>query len=676
MVCYQAILLAGYTWSHLITRKFSFRVQVGAQALVLLAGAIVIPFALPGGSAVVSGVTPALWLARLLFVMAGLPLFAVSTMSPLLQRWYSASRAEGAEDPYFLYVASNAGSLGGLLAYPLLIEPRTTLPQQASGWAVAFGVLIALTVGCAAITARSWRNAAPARPSPPVAWSRRLRWAACAAVASSLMLSVTSYVSSEVASAPLLWAVPLAIYLLTFVIAFARRPVISHAVARRAVPIALLPAAMALSAELTEPILLLTVVHLHALFIAALACHGELARDRPAASQLTDFYFWISLGGVVGGALNALAAPLLFSRITEYPLMLVATALVTLPADDRRARLRDVALALAPAGLSLAFALGFQVNDRPTSPGILAVVFGMPLVLCFFFSARRTQFVVGLGAVLLVSQFFTVGDGRIIFNRRDFYGIHRVSEDSGKRFHRLLHGRTVHGIESLADPVEPLAYYHRTGPLGDVFQAIAPAGTVAAVGLGAGAVASYLKAGQPLVVYELDPAVVEIARDPRLFQYLSKSEGAISVVLGDARLSLSAAADGAYQLIVLDAYSGDAVPVHLLTREALALSLKKLAPHGVLAFHLSSRHTRLRPVVAGLARDAGLHCRVKEEADLPEADVSAGKLPSHWVVVARTEEDLGRLAADGSWEHDPGDPKLPVWTDDFSSLVQVLDFER
>jgi len=617
-------------------------------------------------------------------VAVGLPFFVVSTSSPLLQKWFAATGHPAGRDPYFLYGASNLGSMLALVAYPLLVEPNLTLAVQSRLWAGGYVGLALLTLGCAAVLWRSRPDgsaAADAEDAPPerVTGRRRGRWVLLAFVPSSLMQGVTTYLSSDIAAVPLFWVLPLALYLLSFILVFAQRPPLPHAALARALPLVLTPLVMLLAMRATEPLPVLMLLHLGTLFLTAMVCHGEMARDRPSPQRLTEFYLWMSVGGVLGGAFNALLAPVVFTYVVEYPIALALACLV-LPrrADAAKEPVftpRDVTLPAALALLTAGLVLLGQKYFLQSAPAAAGLMFGLPALLCFFFSQRPLRFALGVAALLLTSLFYGTGD-RTLYARRSFFGIHRVTQDPKGRFHSLSHGRTLHGRQS-RDPAlsrVPLTYYHPTSPIGQVFALcpVARQAPVAVVGLGIGSLATYGQAGQPWTFYEIDPVVEQIARNPRYFTYLHESPASVEVVLGDARLSLAAARNGQFGLIVLDAYSSDAIPVHLVTREALRLYTQKLATGGLLAFHISNLHLDLRPVFANLARDAGLECRVRNDTAVSTQETEEGKTGSLWLVMARRPADLASLAADPRWQHDPGQPGAPVWTDQFSSVLSVF----
>jgi spermidine synthase len=494
-------------------------------------------------------------------------------------------------------------------------------------------------------------------------------------VPSSLLLGVTTYLSSEVAVVPLLWILPLALYLLTFILVFARRQLLPQALLARALPLGVAPLVVAFAMQATEPIGPLMGLHLAVFFLAAMLCHGKLAADRPAPAHLTEFYLWLSVGGVLGGVGNALVAPLLFNSVAEYPLAFVVACAVALPRAPESSRadwLWPGLLGALTAGAVLAVR-GTRFQADATIAGLL---FGVPSLVAFFFSRRPLRFALAAGAILLAGNLHEGEKGRELHAERSFFGVHRVTLDPTGGYHVLAHGKTMHGLQSL-DPArrgESLAYYHRTGPAGEVLalHGREPAKKIGAIGLGAGSLASFAQPGQAWTYFEIDPAVEKLARDPRYFTFLSDSPAKLRVVLGDARLTLAAEPDAHFDLVFLDAYSSDAVPVHLATREALALYLRKLAPGGLLALHISNLHLDLEPVFAALARDAHLACLTRDDTEVSSALRALGKAPSVWLVMARRAEDLEKLARSPHWQPSRTDAQLGVWTDDYSSLLSVF----
>ena len=480
---------------------------------------------------------------------------------------------------------------------------------------------------------------------------RRARWVLLAFVPSSLMLSVTTYLSTNIAPIPLLWVIPLAIYLLTFILVFMRRPLLPHTLMLRALPIVILPLIITLVAQATQPIVLMIVLHLLVFFVVAMVCHGAIARDRPAPAHLTEFYLWMSAGGVLGGLFNALLAPLLFTTVVEYPLVLVLACLLLetksqQAASDQHVESRtggwpwslaarpfwlDLGLPVAVGALVVGAVLGARMAGINSSPAGFGLMFGVPSLICFSFSRRPMRFGLTIGAILLASMLYTSDQGQVLHAERSFFGIHRVLVDASARFHTLAHGSTRHGMQSL-DPAQrdqPLTYYSRSGPIGQVLADISErrAGArVAVIGLGAGSLACYKQPDQQWTFYEIDPSVVGIAHDPRYFTYMQDCAPDADILLGDARLSLVSAPDHAYDLIVLDAYSSDSIPVHLITREALALYQRKLAPGGVLAFHISNLYLDLKLALGNLSADAGLAGLWRDDLVLTHEEQASGKI--------------------------------------------------
>jgi hypothetical protein len=666
LVFFQAVLLAGYAFAHVSLRVLPLRVQPLLQLAVLALPLAVLPIALPADAG--SSRNPTLALLAVLGVAVGAPFFAVTTASPVLQRWFAASGHGAGSDPYFLYAASNAGSLIGLLGYPLLVEPRFTLAEQARLWLGAYVLFLLLAAACALrvvtatpVVAHAVRRAL----SPPIPWRTRLRWVALAAIPSSLILGTTSHLSTSIAAVPLLWVLPLAAYLLSFVVAFARRSPFSLTTLRTGVVVTTLLTLASLLHVVPLPIAALVAIHCTNLFAVALLVHRRLALERPAVDRLTEFYLLLSLGGVLGGAFNALVAPVLFDSIAEYQIALVL-ALLALPGP--RAFRRDV---LLPTLFLAAFVVALVAA---AALGTLAIRFVLALAVAALavFAARPFRLALGVGAVLFLTTF----GQQALYAERTFFGVLRVAEDGNE--HVLAHGTTVHGRQRM-DPAhrrDPIAYYARSGPLGRIFAARGDDfDDVAVIGLGAGALAAYGRPGDRYTFYEIDPAVARIASDPRWFTYLRDSRADVRIVIGDGRIELADAPDRAYDLVVLDAFASDAVPVHLLTREAVALYVRKLSPNGVVALHITNNHLDLEPVVAGLARSlglAGLAC----DHQVSDAERKRGVNHSHWVALARGKAALGGLADDPCWTPLAADAGQTVWTDQFSNILSVVDWSR
>lgn len=734
LVFFQAALLAGYAYAHASTSWLGARRQAAMHLAVLLLPVLFLPLALPSPLAPPTNSTPVPWLLGVMLVSVGVPFFAISTTSPLLQKWFAASGHVGAADPYFLYAASNLGSMLALLGYPLWVEPNLRLGDQSRLWAIGYVGLVVLLAFCAlwlwksspvnevetppsalfeaekSVPADSLNhslnhssNHSPnASPNDSLTNAQRVRWILLSFVPSSLMISVTTYLSTDIAAIPLLWVVPLAIYLLTFILVFAGKPV-PHGLSVRAVPLVLLPLVVAMAARATQPIALLMAFHLVALFAIALACHGELAANRPAPRHLTEFYLWLSVGGVLGGAFNALLAPLAFKGVWEYPITLVLACILVLRApqiahgtektaplsngplsNGMRSRWLDFALPVGIGALTLGSVLFFEARGLISGPMALGPMFGLPALLCFPMSRRGVRFGLSIGAILLAATFYGGGQiGRVLTSDRSFFGVHRVTLSPSGTAHQILHGNTIHGVQSLFRPREAQAYYHRRGPVGQIFAAVnRPENPlsranrrVGVTGLGAGGISCYARRGEAWTFYEIDPVVVQIARDSRYFTYLRDCPAKLDVVLGDGRLTLSKAQGSTYDLLILDAYSSDSLPVHLITREALALYKSKLAPGGLLIFNISNRNLKLETTLGNLAADAQLVSLAQDDGAISASEAAAGQTASQWVVMARRRADLGALLQNSRFQPTRIDPTRPVWTDDFSSVLSVFNWD-
>ena len=697
LVFYQMTLLAGYAYAHLLTRWLTVR----RQAIVLLAivgvAFICLPIALPRGWSPPTDHSPVAWMLGLLAVGIGLPVFVVSTTGPLIQKWFAASGHSGARDPYFLYAASNAGSMLGLLGYPLLIEPRLRLSEQSAMWTAGYATLALLIVGCAVWLARSAgaaRAAASGDPQPPVidiaehstsmraaiTMPRRWRWVMLAFIPSSLMIGVTTHITTDVAAIPLLWVLPLALYLLSFILVFASRPPLPHIAMVRALPMSVLALVIVMEARAAEPLRMIVALHLLQMFIAAMVCHGELARDRPAPKHLTEFYLWLAVGGALGGVFNALIAPVAFQSNAEYPIAIVLACLALPPRaafkTDHRSLALDYVMPVLMGGVVVGFYAVCSIFKLPMSGVAIALLFTALALPLYSMAGRPVRFGLALAAVLIADPGSLMQRARLLHQERSFFGVHRVMLTPSLKYHDLIHGSTLHGSQRINPSVsnEPLGYYHREGPAGDVFSELpARAGRdVAVAGLGSGALAAYAREGEHWTFFEIDPAVERIASDTSYFCYLAASRAELHIVLGDARRSITAA-DSRFDLMVFDAYTSDAIPVHLLTREALSAYREKLKPGGVMVFHLSNRYFDLVPVMAGLADDAKLACRVRLMMGVPEATSDSLRIAnSDYAVVARSDADLGALASDSRWVTIKPRKTLRLWTDDYSSLLSVL----
>jgi len=697
LLFFQTALLAGYLYAHLGVRLLGRRrhavVHLGLLALSLLA----LPIAIPAGWSPPVDTNPAAPVLAVLALAVGIPFALAASTAPLVQSWFAASAHRDRDNPYFLYAASNVGSLAALLAYPFVVEPLIGVTRQQDLWGWLYLAWIALVAACAIVLLRSTSSQAGSPTTPPPASSAAapspeaeagpLRWIVLALVPSSLLLGVTAHISTDLASAPLLWVVPLALYLLTFVIAFARRRPLSHATALRWHLLLLIPLVVIWYWGIRVPLATGLVLHLGVFVLSALVCHGELYRTRPHAERLTTFYLAIALGGALGGAFNALIAPVLFRTVTEYPLALLAVVL--LRPGPSRATPHDATPADTVRSLALPLAIGagalvLTLWARPLLSGVpgrvllFAALFGIGLA-ALRLARRPAHLTLTLALVLLAGWAGDRARTQVVAAERSFFGVHRVTLSQDGRFHLLFHGTTLHGAQALdpAEALSPITYYREEGPLGSAVRLItppsgAPPRHVGVLGLGTGTAACLGSPDESWVFFEIDPVVARIATDPELFTYLRDCPPESTVHLGDARLSLERWEGTPFDLLIGDAFTSDAVPAHLLTVEALHLYMERLAPGGALVLHISNRHLHLEPVIAAAVEALGLIALTAIETLPPEAVTEEMATGAQWVTISRDPEPLLALLADDRWRPLFGDPEVGPWTDDHSDLLRVL----
>jgi hypothetical protein len=682
MVFFEAALLAGYAYAHLLVSRFSLWVGAFIHLGVLAVAALTLPI----GIAQVFGTPPthyiALWLMGLLAFSIGLPFAALSASAPLLQGWFAASGHPQASNPYVLYAASNLGSFAALIAYPIVIEPMLSLKDQSYLWSVGFAVLAVLIAAASLFIARRPNISAIDSAAAPVSVHDRLAWIGLAAIPTGLVIAVTSYISADIAAAPFLWIVPLALYLLTFVAVFRDRPWISQPIVVRLVPILVAPLSIGLLGGGDKLFWLASIgTNLVAFLFVSLLCHGALYRQRPAPAHLTAFYLWVSFGGVVGGIFAALVAPYIFNRIYEYPILLLA-ALLVLPgmfAGGPRRILTEAGPVLGIAALAIAAQLTFGIRLPAAAELPFQVVLVALAAIMLLQRHRPTRFFALATLAFVVTGLWQPGFNRIE-SMRSFFGVHQLVETNDGRHRLLYHGTTMHGAEripatgSFTSAPEPLTYYYFGGPISEGIEALGRAHggvrRVAVVGLGSGSLACHRRGQEEWTFFEIDPDVVRIARDPRFFNFLSSCAPAVPIVLGDARLTL-AASPRRYDLIVLDAFSSDAIPVHLLTREAMAGYLAHLDPGGALILHISNRHMELARVVAAVGAAVGLVTYLKEDRR-PATVPTDFKMNSLVAALVRDRSDLGELLSRPDWQEVRPDPRVSAWTDDYSNIFGAI----
>jgi hypothetical protein len=686
MVFFQTALLAGYGYAHLITRYLPGRRSIVVQVALLILASFTLPLSIASGFGRPPAVGEAFWVLGLFAVSIGLPFFALAANAPLLQAWFARTDHPAAGDPYFLYAASNVGSFLALLAYPFAIEPLITLGDQTRFWSIGFYVLILLIAASGRLLWNVASRPAPAsdqaielgRQGAAPTWLDAAIWVGLAAVPSGLLIAVTAHISTDVAAVPLLWVVPLALYLLTFVIVFSRQVIIPHTFVLAVQPFIVLAFVAVLVFEPIKTILPLIALHVGVFFVCALVCHGELARRRPAPRYLTSFYMWMSAGGVVGGISAGLLAPYVFNWVAEYPILLALSLLCRPGLALPKPRFEQIvffgAVALAVIALVAVRWLDIGIDEKQFN-----WVVGGLLVVSVLFWRDPLPFAAVVAFVLIANH--EILDAAGARTLRSFFGVYKISESGDGRFRLLTHGTTLHGGERIRDeagnPVtgrpEPIMYYYDGSAIAQVLDAARARTTpirYAVIGLGTGSLACRAERGDKVDYYEIDPTVIRLASNPDNFTFLQQC-GPVPIKLGDARLTLADAPNGSYDAIIVDAFTSDAIPIHLLTREAMKIYRDKLSAHGIVGIHISNRHLELASVVAGIAAANDMVSRVNESADITEND-DEYVFPETVVAAARADEDFGPIAQSEYWERKEPAPDQRVWTDDYCNIIGAI----
>jgi hypothetical protein len=680
MLVYQALLLVGYGYAHWLGR-FRVRIQAGVHLGILAVAALWLPIGL-GTMQVPVGAEPALWVPWLLVAAIG-PLFlAISAQAPLLQRWYAV--ASHGRDPYALYAASNIGSFGGLIAYPLLVEPLLRLRSQSWLWTIGYALVALLVLACASRLPKHEALPAPRTDRPATVARDWARWIVLALVPSGLMLATTTFLTTDIVAVPLLWVLPLGLYLLSFPVAF-RSSALLDDLLERCVPLVLLLFGATLVAGDSRLAYFNALIGLVLLFAVAVACHARLYALRPPPERLTGFYLAMAVGGALGGVFAGLLAPVLFDWTYEYPLLILAAGLLI----PRRALTGAIARLWAsryrlPVGLALSAAVVaiviLALRVQLLGPIQIQLGFVAVAVIGLVTIGARWPFAVALAGGLFLFGGYTAIETSLSGARtRSYFGVYTVSDQADQR--RLAHGTTVHGVQLKgARATRPTTYYQAGSGVGQAMLAApalyGPNARIGVVGLGTGTLACYARPSQSWRFFEIDPAVVHLARDSGKFSFLRRCAPQAQILVGDARLRLSELPPTSLDLLALDAFSSDAVPMHLMTAEAFTTYGRVLAPEGLLLVHISNRFLALGPVVAGAAKAGGWQGLrlVHVPSALERQDEGA---VSDWIALSRSPRVLGALKAqDGEWRPLVAQPGFTGWTDDHASLVPVLRLFR
>jgi len=700
MLFFQATLLAGYAYAHGTTRFLSIPVQAAVHVALLIACVVFLPLAIPAGWTPPTDSDPTLWQLSLMAVSIGGPFFVIAGSAPMLQRWFSATPHPDADNPYFLYGASNLGSMTVLLSYPFIIDPLLALNEQSSTWSIGYIGLIVLSIFAAILVCKGGvfakrqaveKNAAATKSE--ISWKLRLSWLFWAFIPSSMMLGVTTYITTDIATAPLLWIVPLALYVGSFIIVFSRKQIISNLMITHLLFAGLcmiLLFSFGFGELISNPFIIIG-IHFSFFFIAAVACHQRLADLKPSPVNLTEFYLIMSVGGVLGGFFNAIIAPQFFISAVEYPIAICLAVFARYSWQDEQSFSNFV------MQIKSSFARDHYkviINERNMIPCIIIA----SAIFIFLFESSLMSMLVGIIIIILLADsyqkrwlstflilfllcLFPPTSNKLSFEtellqqERNFFGIIRVMNmNNSSRI--LLHGTTTHGVQALDEEnrLLPLSYYSYESPLSDVVDLYNPqsgAQNFAVIGLGSGVTACYRKDKRHFDFFEIDPSVARIAQDPQYFTFLSDCGSPYDVILGDGRLTIREQADHKYDMISLDAFSSDSIPVHLITLEAIELYLSKLKPDGVLLFHISNRHLDLESVLS----------IASEKLDIPSfAKVSLYKnvegtkldyFPTHYVAFTADQEKIEKLKADG-WDETRKVDGVKLWTDQYSNILSVF----
>ena len=689
MVFFQSLLLGGYAYAHYLMTIKNRIIPVVVHLTVLAVAMTTLPLSIASGWGDPPASGYAFWLLGLFVVSIGLPFFALAANNPMLQAWFVRTGHPDGSDPYFLYASSNIGSFLALLSYPVLLEPILTLRAQNLIWTGGYGLLILLIAACGVLLMRSPPMSIAAieasdGDAPAPTWTMRVRWIFLAAVPSGLLIAVTAHISTDVAAAPLLWVLPLSLYLLTWVLVFQSRPLLPHEWMLKVQPLAIAGGVVLLAFSGERNLLVTLGGHLLCFFLIAMACHGELARTRPAASYLTGFYVALSFGGMVGGLFAGLLAPYMFSWIAEYPILLALSALCRPSGTSSVRGSKWVWLFVAVAALvliAISFGTGSATNFLEKNRiWVITFVAIAALILAILWKIDRWKFVtiVALGLVLI--RVYPADEGRVD-TVRSFFGVHKIVVTSDGQYHVLMHGTTIHGAEKYqkndGTPItgrpESISYYHKDGGIGRAITAIRERKggplRVAVIGLGAGTLACQSNPDENWTFFEIDQSMVDTAKDPKYFNFIKACEPDMKPVMGDARLTFAKEKDGTYDLIIVDAYSSDAIPIHLATEEAMAIYKSKLAPQGAVLMHVSNRHLDLVSVVVGIAEENDLKSWVFNEDSNRDSEYI---FTTEVVISAREEADIGKLASDPQWYLTEATEGQRVWSDDYSNILGAV----
>jgi hypothetical protein len=681
VVFYQCVLLLGYLYAHKVHQRMRVETQWVLHSVVVFSPLLVLPFDIPNWWIPPSIENPIPSLLLLLLVVVGLPFFVLSSTNSLTQRWFSLSGSSLSEKPYFLYSSSNIGSMAALLSYPFIVEPSLTVKSQSQLWFWVYILFCMLISVCSTIAFMRTRNrkevkktSQPLLPSPERLSKESLKkiilWSL---ITNFLMISMTSYLTNhtDVNMIPYYWLLPLIIYLFSFIVAFSGKKVLHTSSEKTPFVLLFLVVFLLWSFNLKIHPLLEYLMHCVALLYICIYCHQKIYHLRPKSSHLTDYYLWISIGGVVGGIMASFIAPLIFNTAIEYYLGVVLFFLVvSIEVHKEFLTNHDKYYGF------ITFTL-LMIIHAMSSLGqyYLMLVLSLSFILLGLYTTyieKTYRFTAILLAIFLATSISHHLDSNILLEKRNFYGVSRVYYSPSNNTYVYKNGNTLHGAQSLDEETRlvPLSYYSKNGPLGQFFQSIKPFSekwTIGLVGLGVGNALSYKTSEQKWKVYEIDPLVKQIASNTTFFTFVEAFQP--EIIMGDARLSLAKEQEK-LDVLILDAYSSDSIPTHLLTKEALEIYRKNLNPDGLILFHISNRFLHLEPIVGNLTKHQGMVTYVNFDND--PTNKNLGETSSKWVVSSSSKKHIQSLTSNEKWTELFYNHDYPLWTDSSSSILKII----
>lgn len=683
MLFFQASLFCGYGYAHITSRFLRPQIQAAIHVMLLLVFTIILPIAIPEGWTHTVEHDPALWQLCVMAVAVGGPFFVVSGSAPMLQHWFASTTHKDANNPYFLYGASNLGSMAALISYPVIIEPLFSLGEQSNLWMYGYFALIVLTGACAVLISKNAKANKDAQGSikesiEPLKASQRLKWIILSAIPSSLMLGVTTYITTDIASVPLLWIAPFALYVLTFIIVFARKQIFSESFIMTLSALAVTGLMIQMIAFKDLAPLALVLMHMIVFFIVILGCHYSLAQSKPQSAHLTEFYFFMSFGGVLGGFFNAMIAPNFFIIPVEYVLALGAAMLMRYSNQSLKTTQFSLTFLLAAIGLPILFYSGFFfIGKEFLAARILCACLAGFMLLSFINSRWKFGIIAALSVIIspLALPFSILNTDPDILRDRNFFGVHRINQTKTERI--LVSGVTNHGTQLLAPEYQktPISYYSEHSPLHDVIEFLDQGSQpqeIAGLGLGVGVIACYPHEGRHFTFYEIDKDIADIAQNPKYFTYLSGCGSSYEIVIGDGRLEVEKEPDQKFDAVIVDVFSSDNIPVHIMTAEAIQTYMKKLKPNGILVMHVSNNYLDLEPVISQIGKKLDIPVYAKIENTAYEiGDSGVESAPAHYIVLTHSDKVIDYLK-DKNWTQGMFNDGIEAWTDRYSNIISVL----